>query len=55
MAPLLFQHLAQRGVTTYLWVLNTEDQWQRAYSLGAQGVMTDFPSRLRQFLDKKRS
>jgi len=55
MAPLLFQHLAQRGVTTYLWVLNTEDQWQRAYSLGAQGVMTDYPSRLRQFLDKKQT
>jgi len=54
MSPLLFLHLQKRGVTTYLWVLNTEEQFERAFSLGVQGVMTDYPSRLKHFLDKKR-
>ena len=54
MSPLLFLHLQKRGVTTYLWVLNTEEQFERAFNLGVQGVMTDYPSRLKQFLDKKR-
>ena len=54
MSPMLFLHLQKRGVTTYLWVLNTDQQFQRAFNLGVQGVMTDYPSQLRQFLDKKR-
>ena len=54
MSPQLFLHLEKRGVTTYLWVLNNEDQFERAFNLGVQGVMTDFPSKLKQFLEKKR-
>jgi len=53
MSPMLFLHLQKRGVTTYLWVLNHEDQFERAFSLGVQGVMTDYPSKLHQFLEKK--
>jgi len=54
MSPQLFLHLEKRGVTTYLWVLNNEDQFERAFNLGVQGVMTDFPRKLKQFLEKKR-
>jgi len=54
MSSMLFLHLQKRGVTTYLWVLNNEDQYERAFNLGVQGVMTDFPYRLQQFLEKKR-
>jgi glycerophosphoryl diester phosphodiesterase len=53
MAPRLFRHLAARGVPTYLWVLNTEEEYTRAFALGAAGVMTDHPSRLQSFLAKK--
>eukprot|EP00092_Neocalanus_flemingeri_P051535 GFUD01060003.1.p1 GENE.GFUD01060003.1~~GFUD01060003.1.p1 ORF type:complete len:194 (+),score=61.95 GFUD01060003.1:518-1099(+) len=53
MSPQLFLHLQKRGVTTYLWVLNNEEEFERAFNLGVQGVMTDYPSRLKQFLDKK--
>ena len=53
MSPALFHHLDQRGVTVYLWVLNTEDQYQRALDLGVHGVMTDYPTKLQNFLDKK--
>jgi len=53
MSPALFNHLHQRGVYTYLWVLNSEEEFARAFSLGATGVMTDYPSRLQSFLAKK--
>jgi len=35
---------------TYLWVLNDEDEFRKAFDLGATGVMTDYPSRLTRFL-----
>ena len=38
---------------TYLWVLNSEDEFERAFKLGATGVMTDFPTMLRDYLDQK--
>ncbi|KAL4223533.1 Lysophospholipase D gdpd1 [Mactra antiquata] len=50
MRPALFKHLDRRGIQTYLWVLNEEEHWERAFKLGATGVMTDFPSRLTHFL-----
>ncbi|KAK3084079.1 hypothetical protein FSP39_007822 [Pinctada imbricata] len=31
------------AVETYLWVLNEDDEFERAFKLGAHGVMTDFP------------
>jgi hypothetical protein len=37
---------------TYLWVLNEEHEFERAFKLGATGVMTDFPTKLKEFLDK---
>jgi len=53
MSPLLFRHLAARGIHTYVWVLNKESEYERAFSLGATGVMTDSPSKLAAFLDKR--
>lgn len=53
MSPTLFSHLNRRGIHTYLWVLNSEEEYARAFSLGATGVMTDYPSRLQNFLAKK--
>ncbi|XP_067679992.1 lysophospholipase D GDPD1-like [Haliotis asinina] len=51
MRPVLFKHLERRGIQTYLWVLNTEDEFERAFKLGVHGVMTDFPTKLMDFLD----
>lgn len=50
-SPRLFHHLSLRGIPTYLWVLNTEEEYERAFKMGATGVMTDFPSRLQTFLE----
>ena len=36
---------------TYLWVLNDEGDFDRAFRLGADGVMTDFPTKLKDYLD----
>lgn len=36
----------------YIWVLNDEEDFQRAFELGATGVMTDFPTRLKDFMDR---
>ncbi|GLD57173.1 glycerophosphodiester phosphodiesterase domain-containing protein 1-like isoform X1 [Lates japonicus] len=52
MRKALFQHLTARGIQVYIWVLNDEDDFQRAFDLGATGVMTDFPTRLKDFMDK---
>lgn len=48
----LIRHLRKRGIPTYLWVLNEEEDFDRAFALGAAGVMTDRPTLLRKYLDK---
>ncbi|XP_061924166.1 lysophospholipase D GDPD1 isoform X1 [Entelurus aequoreus] len=52
MRKALFQHLTARGIQVYIWVLNDEEDFQRAFNLGATGVMTDFPTKLKDFLDQ---
>ncbi|XP_042896084.1 lysophospholipase D GDPD1 isoform X1 [Parasteatoda tepidariorum] len=49
----LFDHLLKRGIQTYLWVLNEEEDFEKAFELGAVGVMTDYPTKLRKFLERK--
>ena len=53
MSPVLFDHLERRGIHVYLWVLNEEEHFDRAFSLGAHGVMTDYPSKLKAYLKTK--
>lgn len=48
-------HLNERGIFTSLWVLNNEVDFKRAYDVGVQGVMTDYPSKLRTFLEENPS
>ncbi|BFZ05413.1 hypothetical protein BsWGS_08452 [Bradybaena similaris] len=52
MRPALFEHLDKRGIQTYLWVLNREQDFERAFKLGAAGVMTDRIVLLKEYLDK---
>lgn len=44
---------ARVGFQVYIWVLNEEEDFQRAFDLGATGIMTDFPSRLKDFMDRR--
>lgn len=50
--PALFRHLRKRGIQTYIWVLNYEDEFRTAFELGADGVMTDYPTKLKKFLSE---
>ncbi|CAG5125819.1 unnamed protein product [Candidula unifasciata] len=52
MRPALIKHLDKRGIQTYLWVLNREEDFERAFKLGAAGVMTDRILLLKDYLDK---
>ncbi|XP_078483780.1 lysophospholipase D GDPD1-like [Ciona intestinalis] len=49
---ILISHLKARGIPTYFWVVNSEEDFEGAFKLGAEGVMTDYPSKLRAWLDK---
>ncbi|XP_063974019.1 lysophospholipase D GDPD1-like isoform X2 [Diachasmimorpha longicaudata] len=49
--PCLFNHLQARGIHVYFWVLNREEEYERAFRLGATGVMTDYPTKLKTFLN----
>ena len=48
----IITHLKKRGVLTYFFVLNNEHEWKRALECGASGIMTDFPSDLKSFLQQ---
>ncbi|XP_066840319.1 LOW QUALITY PROTEIN: lysophospholipase D GDPD3-like, partial [Anser cygnoides] len=47
----LLQHLRERDIQVVLWVLNEECDFADAFARGASGVMTDYPGRLRRYLD----
>lgn len=48
--PCLFEHLRARGIHVYFWVLNKDEEFKKAFDLGATGVMTDYPTKLKLFL-----
>ena len=48
----LFDHLTARGILVYVWVLNTEEEYRQAFECGASGVMSDYPTKLRDFLKR---
>jgi len=51
-APGLYRHLQARGIPVYVWVINDEDVVRQAFEAGVNGVMTDRPTMLRDFLDR---
>uniref|UniRef100_H2YUR4 GP-PDE domain-containing protein n=1 Tax=Ciona savignyi TaxID=51511 RepID=H2YUR4_CIOSA len=62
-SKILISHLKARGIPvgfifmfssnlqTYFWVLNDEEDFKGAFELGAEGVMTDHPTKLKIWLD----
>ncbi|XP_004461532.1 lysophospholipase D GDPD3 [Dasypus novemcinctus] len=47
----LIRHLEERGVQVIFWCLNRESDFEAAFSLGATGIITDYPTALRHYLD----
>lgn len=43
-------HLQKRGILTIYWVCNYDNDFARAMKLGANGIMTDNPATLNDYL-----
>ena len=52
MRPSLLKHLKDRGIEVYVWVLNSDEEFDKAFKCGVTGVMTDYPTKLKDFLEK---
>ncbi|XP_065109494.1 lysophospholipase D GDPD3 [Paramisgurnus dabryanus] len=48
----LLEHLVKRGIQVQLLVCNEESDMAAAFSMGATGVMTDYPTLLSNYLEK---
>lgn len=46
-------HLKRRGIIVIYWILNNEEDYAFALKLGAQGLMGDKPSNIKQYLVSK--
>ncbi|UJR32151.1 hypothetical protein I4U23_019618 [Adineta vaga] len=47
----MFKHLQRRGIPVYVWILNNDEEFEYAFKeLSVTGVMTDYPSRLKNYL-----
>ncbi|KRZ97881.1 U4/U6 small nuclear ribonucleoprotein Prp31 [Trichinella sp. T8] len=44
--PVLFKHLKKRGMQIFLWVLNTPEEFEHAFRVGTDGIITDYPTLL---------
>ncbi|XP_062859642.1 lysophospholipase D GDPD1 [Trichomycterus rosablanca] len=55
MRPSLFEHLVKRGMQVQLFVCNEERDIAAAFALGATGVMSDYPTLLSDYLQKRPS
>ncbi|XP_007948483.1 lysophospholipase D GDPD3 [Orycteropus afer afer] len=51
----LIRHLEERGIQVIFWCLNEESDFEVAFGLGATGVITDYPTALRRYLDSHRA
>lgn len=49
-SPSLIRHLQARNIRVIFWVLNHEEDFDIAFAAGADGVMTDKPSMLIEYL-----
>jgi glycerophosphoryl diester phosphodiesterase len=52
MSKRLFKHLNRRGIRVFTWVQNHEEDFEFCFSRGANGVMTDCPTILTNYLKK---
>lgn len=47
-------HLQRRGLLVVYWVLNKTEEYEEAIQMGADGIMTDKPTLLNEFLKARR-
>ena len=47
----MVNHFKKRGIYVYYWVLNTDDEFRQAIDIGINGIITDYPTRLINFVE----
>ena len=50
----LNRHLKKRGIKIFYWVINTPAECDYAISKDCDGIMSDYPTKLKTYLDKRR-
>jgi glycerophosphoryl diester phosphodiesterase len=48
--PEMISECHSMGIEVHPWTLNLESEWKRALSLGVDGIITDYPRKLKTFL-----
>jgi lysophospholipase D len=46
------RHLKKRGILTFYFILNSEEDFDTAVASGCSGIMTDYPSQLNAYLKR---
>ena len=49
-----FEHLEARGIPAWVWVINSDDHFEEALDYGIKGIFTDYPTKLRKYLNNRR-
>jgi glycerophosphoryl diester phosphodiesterase len=52
--PVLVEFAHRHDVQVHVWTINDEDEMRRLLALGVDGIMSDFPGRLRAVVDAQR-
>lgn len=52
--PALLDFAHRHDVQVHVWTINEEDEMRRLLALGVDGIMSDFPGRLRAVVDAQR-
>ena len=50
-----FAHLEARGIPAWVWVINSDEHFEEALDYGIKGIFTDYPTKLRRYLNNRRS
>jgi glycerophosphoryl diester phosphodiesterase len=45
----------RRGLTVFPWIVNVKDLWETFLEIGVDGIVTDKPEELLEFLKRKRT
>ena len=48
-----FEHLEARGIPTGGWTINSEKHFDEALDIGINGILTDYPTKLKIYIEKR--